>query len=94
MPTKSTTGRVGGEKALAVYMSMEQLPRCVLLLTLLPVCIENAKRLLLEFLSLYPLFTSVSLLPPFPSQSDFYIPPLLLSLSYIPSLSFIVLLSQ
>jgi hypothetical protein len=46
IPVKSTTGRVGGEKALAVYMSLEQLPR--LLLTLL-VCIERRKRPPLEF---------------------------------------------
>jgi hypothetical protein len=46
MSVKSTTGRAGGEKALAVYMSLEQLPR--LLLTLL-VCIERRKRPPLEF---------------------------------------------
>lgn len=43
---------------------------------------------------LYPSFTSVSFLPYFLSQSNFYIPHLPLSLCHIPSLSFIVLLSQ
>jgi hypothetical protein len=46
---ESTTGRVSGEKGLAVYMSMVQLPRSVLLL----VCSGRAKRPPLEFLRLW-----------------------------------------